>query len=189
MVSPMVWHAVNPLALDPPFRGRDAAGRGHARGWRRGADLQRTAAQGQRRGVGVAAERRAHHGLCGQGARPVRQALHRRQHHPVRRRLLTGGDRRAHPGQHLRDRERRPGRPRHEGEAGLGPRPEGAAGLCGRRRHQELRRSQGQAAERGRRRRRQLQLAHRPRGARQGRAQGRRTPSSSPRAPPAGWPG
>ncbi len=42
-------------------------------------------------------------------------------------------------------------------------------------------RSQGQAAVRGRRRRRQLQLAHRSRGARQGRAQGRRRAVHRPR--------
>ena len=43
-------------------------------------------AQDQCRRLGVAAQCRAHHALCGEGARLFRQALHRRQHHPVRRR-------------------------------------------------------------------------------------------------------
>ena len=50
-------------------------------------------------------------------------------------------------------------RPRHEGAADLGLAPAAAAGLRGRPGHQDRRRSQGQAAERGRRRRRRLQLA------------------------------
>ena len=58
--------------------------------------------------------------------------MHRRQHHPVRRRLLAGGVGGADPGQHLRDRERRPDRPRHEGQAGAGASRRGAAGLRGR---------------------------------------------------------
>ena len=65
------------------------------RGWRgaaAAADLH-DHAQDQCRRLGRAAERRAHVALCGQGARPLRQALHRRQHHPVRRRPVADLDR------------------------------------------------------------------------------------------------
>ena len=144
------------------------------------------AAQGQRRGRGRAAQCRAHRALCGQSARLLRQALRRRQHHPVRRR------RRRHRGhrRRARDRDLQPARlrdrARAQGPPGLGARAALTACLRGARRHQDRRRSQGPPALR-RRRRRRPQLAPWPRGAALGRAQGRGRAVHLPghRGPPA----
>ena len=114
----------------------------------------------------VAAECGAHHALCGQGARHLRQALHRRQHHPVRRRRVAGRHRGGRAG-HARSSNVSDvaiGRGMKAKQFwGLAPRPPQAYAVA--REHQDRGRPQGQAPERGRRRRRQLQLAHGPRGA------------------------
>ena len=145
-------------------------------------------AQDQRRRVGRAAQRGAHLALRGEGARLLRQALHRRQHRAVRGRPVAdlGGRRRA--GHRDRQRQRRLDRPRPQGAADLGPRAAHAAGLHGAGGHHQGGRAQGQAAVRDRRRRRRLQLAHGPRGAEVRRARPRATRSSSPRPPPGACP-
>ena len=94
-------------------------------------------AQDQCRRGGGAAERGAHGALCGEGARAFRQALHRRQHHPVRRRAVADRERRGGAGLRHHQRQRRAGRPRHEGAADLGPRAAHAAGLHGAGRHHQ----------------------------------------------------
>jgi len=138
---------------------------------------------------GVAAQCGAHRRLCGEGARHLRQALHRRQHHPVRRRLLAGRLGGAHPGQYLHHRQRRPDRPRHEGETGLGLAPKTPQAYVVSEKRQEFRRPQGKrlsAAGGG------------PSAASTGGSAARRsprpgsrsrTPNSSRRAPPGRLPG
>ncbi len=113
----------------PTHGGHDAA-----------AQILRRDAQDQCRRVGGAAERRAHLALCGEGARPLRQALHRRQHHPVRRRAVADRQRGCRAGLGARERRRRRDRPRHEGAADLGSGAAHAAGLHGGGRHQDARR-------------------------------------------------
>ena len=120
-------------------------------------------AQDQYRRFGRAAQRGAHLALRGEGSRLLRQALHRCQHHPVRRRTVgdLGGGGRA--GNRYRERRRRRRRPRPEGAAVLGPGAPDAAGLHGGARRQDRGRPQGQEAQRDRRRGRRIQLAHGPR--------------------------
>ena len=66
-----------------------------------------------------------------------RQALHRRQHHPVRGRPVADRERGGRAGLRHHQRQRRAGRPRHEGAADLGPRAAHAAGLHGAGRHHQ----------------------------------------------------
>ena len=139
------------------------------------ADLHRPDAQDQCRRRGGAAERGAHGALCGEGARLLRQALHRRQHHPVRRRRRRHLGHRGRPGLGDLEPARHRDRAGAQGAADLGPRAAPAPGLRRERRHQDARRSQGQAALRGRRHRR-LQLAGRPRRAARRRAHRERCP-------------
>ncbi len=146
----------------------------------------RAVAQDQYRRRGGAAQCGAHRSLRRQGARLLRQALHRRQHHPVRRRRRRHLSDRRRPGHGHLQPARRGDRAGSQGEADLGPRAAPAAGLRGERRHQDARRPQGQAAFR-RRRHRRLQLAGRARRAAPGRIDRRRRAVRFPghRRPPA----
>src|SRR5437016_104722 len=85
------WHAEG-LSIDLSHRAGGGRRRDRRFGYARrgGAELQRDA-QDQYRRFGRAAQRGAHLASRGQGTRLLRQALHRAQYHPVRRRRI--GDR------------------------------------------------------------------------------------------------
>ena len=124
---------------------------------RLGAKLPRDA-QDQCRRRGRAAERGAHCALCGQGARAVRQALRRGEHHPVRRRRGRHVGHGGGAGERDLEPAGRRHRTRAQGQADLGPRAAPAASLRRARRGEDRRGPQGQAPLCGRRGRR-LQLA------------------------------